>query len=215
MAFCRNCGMETGSARFCIGCGAPMEAGYVAMDPRQRSMQEMEQMIAYFSIKKHQYAEMLRMGDEIKACEEKGFGIFVAGAVVFGLVALYTVNPYWWLAVAACIVGRMLAKKKNQEKLEKASARRLALVQELSEHYAAYNCPIGFEYTDPHVLEALYKILRQGRASDISQALNLMLQDMHDEKMLYLQQEQTTAAKEAAQNSKTAAGYAGASFWLK
>ena len=42
-----------------------------------------------------------------------------------------------------------------------------------------------------------------------------MLQDMHDEKMLYLQQEQTTAAKEAAQNSKTAAGYAGASFWLK
>ena len=215
MAFCRNCGMDTGNARFCIGCGAPVEVGYVTMDPRQRSLREMEQMIDYFSIKKHQYDEMLRKGEEIKECEEKGFGIFVAGAVIFGLVALYTVKPLWWLAVAAYIAGRIFAKHKNQEKLAKANARRMALAQELSDHYAAYDCPVGFEYTDPRVLEAMYNILRQGRASDISQALNIMLQDMRDEKLLDLQEQQTIAAKEAADNTRTAAGYAGASFWLK
>ncbi len=52
MAFCKNCGTDMGDARFCPSCGAavdgPVAPAAPVLDVRQRSLQDMENMRAYF-----------------------------------------------------------------------------------------------------------------------------------------------------------------------
>ncbi len=92
-----------------------------------------------------------------------------------------------------------IGKKKKTRKLEQLAQEYDQLRQELQDYYNAYtNCPIGIEYTHPDDIENILDIVRSGRATRISDAINVIIDDIHKEKV-------EQSAREAARNSAEAA----------
>ena len=213
--FCKNCGTELNGARFCPGCGAPADGEIVkisaAVDVRQQSLAEMDNLIRYFSVKQSVFDEKDKAVKEMAECSAKSYaGWYVLAVAVFILGSLGPLSYLPGLIGAVVVlVLKSVLKKKNKKKIERLEEKIEKLEFELSEYHNAYgNCPLGVEYVDPVYLNALNRVMRQGRASTISEALNLLLTDLHQMKMLDLQQEATEAAKDAA-------SYSAANFWLK
>ena len=227
MAFCKHCGSDLNGAKFCPNCGTSVEgeAAPVAVgaDVRQRSIADMQHMISYFGAKKAQYDEFESVSTEVADRSSRGFGGWIVGAIICVAIALFSKAFFFYIVAAGCIAGFVFFRKKNKEKLAVANARQVELQKELEQHYEAYGyCSVGFEYTRPSTLEALYDLIRKGRVTTPGDAINTYLADRQQEEMLRLQQEATEAAKETAKNSKKAAksakkaaGYASASFWFK
>lgn len=224
MAFCKQCGAEVGNEQFCGKCGAPVNgevSNAPVLDARQRSLADMENMRRYFGAKKAQYDEYDAVSAEVKERRAYSSIGWIAGIVICAVIGLFW--PVAFLGVAACIVFLVLRKKQNKEKLAVAMKREEELATELKQYFQAYGyCPVGFEYTKPAALDALYEIISIGRASNPGDAINLLISDENTREMRRLQEEATEAAKEtakytkkAAKSSKRAAGYAAADFWLK
>ncbi len=227
MAFCKNCGTDMGDAHFCPGCGTPVEGASApsapVMDVRQRSLQDMENMRAYFGKKAAQYDEFAAVNAEVAERSAKGFGGYIVAAVISVVLALLLKAVFFWFVAALCVGGFILFKKKNADKLAVVAARQAELSTELETYYKDYGyCPIGFEYTSPAMLESLHEMIRKGRASNPSDAINLLLDDLRKEEELEQLKATRAAAEETAKNTKTAAKaakksarYSAASFWFK
>lgn len=224
MAFCKQCGAELNGAKFCAACGASAEgvAATQPTDPRQQSLAEMQRMKTHFGAKKEQYDEFFKVSQEIVDRSARGFGGWIVGAVIAGLLGIL-VSMLFFLATAGCIAGFVVFKKKNKEALAVATTRQNELRAELEAHYEAYGyCQVGLEYTSPEMLDVLHGLILEGRAITLSEAINRFLADIEQAEMHRLQEEATAAAKETAANTKKAAkqakraaNYASASFWFK
>ena len=219
MAFCKNCGTDMGEARFCPSCGTAVD-GAVApaapvMDVRQRSLQDMENMTAYFGAKAAQYDELDAVNAEVAERSAKSFGGYIVAAVISAVIALFGV-PFFWVVAVLAVVGFVLFKKKNADKLAVVSARQAELTQELETYYKDYGyCPVGFEYTSPAMLGALHEMIRKGRATNPGDAINLLLDDLRKEEELAEIKATRAAAEETAKQTKKNARYSAANFWLK
>lgn len=219
MAFCKNCGTDMGEARFCPSCGSAID-GAVAptapvLDPRQRSMQEMANMRAYFGQKAAQYEEKAAVDAEVAERSAKRFGGYIGVAVVSAIIALIGV-PFFWVVAVLAVAGFILFKKKNSDKLTVVAARQAELAEELETYYKDYGyCPIGFEYTAPDMLAALSTMIEKGRASTPGDAINLLLDDLRKEEEMAEIKATRAAAEETAKQTKKNARYSAANFWLK
>jgi hypothetical protein len=195
----------------------------VGADVRQRSIADMQHMISYFGAKKEQYDEFEKVSEEVMDRSTRGFGGWIVAAVISLLIGIFSEAVFFYIAAVAFVAGFILFRKKNADKLAIVTARQTKLHNELEAYYEAYGyCSVGFEYTRPSTLEALYELIRKGRVTTPGDAINTYLADQQQAEMLRLQQEATDAAKETAKNTKKAAksakkaaGYASASFWFK
>ena len=224
MAFCKQCGADLNGANFCAGCGTPADgvpmqtyqAAPVGADSRQRSLADFEHMTAYFGAKAPQYKEFDEVCEEVAEREGKSIAGWIVGAVICGLIGVIAKAWFFFVLTAGFIALAILMSKKNKGKLEEARARQQALFAELEDHYNAYGyCSIGFEYTKPATLAALFDMIRKGRATNPADAINIYLADLAREEQMEELKKQTAAAQEAAKSAKKAAGYASASFWFK
>lgn len=225
MAICKQCGTDLNGAKFCPSCGSPAAGAsqpqYV--DARQRSMAEMKEMQAYFGAKKSLYDNYETVSKEVVERTERGFGGWIAGAVISLLIAFFSGATFFFLIAAAFVALYIVLKKKNSAALTEATAHQKKLFQELTDNYEAYGyCPVGMEYTRPETLAILADIITKGRATTPGDAINLYLNDQHVAEMTRLQTEANELAKEnlkankkAAKNAKRSARYAAADFWLK
>lgn len=205
-----------GDARFCPNCGAGVDGPAApVMDVRQRSINEMENMRAYFGVKAAEYDALDAVTAEVNERSAKSFAGYIIGAVISVIIALFGAAFFWVVAVL-CVAGFILFKKSNKDKLTAALARQAALTEELETYYKDYGyCPVGFEYTSPAMLEALYEMIRKGRASNPADAINLLLDDLRQEEMQKTLEETKKAAEETAKQSRKAARYSSANFWFK
>ena len=232
MANCKQCGTDLNGARFCPNCGASASGEMAApnyasvpvgADVRQRSIADMQHMISYFGAKKAVYDEFEKVSKEVEERTLRGFGGWIVAAIISILIAVFSEAAFFYVVAVAFVAAFILLKKQNKGKLAIATARQNELHSELEAYYEAYGyCSVGFEYTRPSTLEALYELIRKGRVTTPGDAINTYLADQQQEEMLRLQKEATDAAKEtakntkkAAKNAKKAAGYASASFWFK
>lgn len=231
MAFCKQCGADLNGANFCAGCGTPADgvpmqtyqAAPIGADVRQRSLADFEHMTAYFGAKAPQYKEFDEVSEEVATREAYSCGGWIVGAVVCFLIGIFAKAWFFYLLTVGFITLAVLMSMKNKDKLAAARARQQALYAELEEHYKAYGyCSIGFEYTQPATLAALFDMIRKGRATTPSDAINIYLADLEQQKIRELQERATAAAEEtaretkrAAKSARKAAGYASASFWFK
>ena len=223
MAFCRNCGSDMGTAKFCPNCGGAAEGEVVVVqnaspipgaDARQRSMRDMENMLNYFGARKAQYDEFDANMQEAAEREGSSKGGFLAGAIICTVIGFFA--WFFFLLGAGFLALFIVTKISNNKKKEACIARCAELQQELSDYYDAYGyCPIGFEYTRPSTLEILYDIIRKGRASTPGDAINLYLADLDRAEMVNAMKETAEATKEAARQARRAASYSAASFWFK
>lgn len=231
MAFCKQCGTDMQEAKFCPQCGASAE-GVVAQaynpapvgaDVRQRSLADFEHMTAYFGAKADVYNEFDAVCEEVESRKGYSSGLWIGGTIVCALIAIIFKAWFFWILAGGCVALAILLGIKNKKKLEAAQARQEELLAELDAYYKAYGyCPVGFEYTKPATLAALFDMIRKGRATNPADAINIYLADLRAQEMLDLQREATEAAKEtaaatksAARSARRAAGYSAASFWFK
>ena len=226
MMNCRNCGMELNGSRFCPNCGAPaagQNGAPVMMDRRQRSLKDMEQMIGYFGAKKQWYDDFDAVSAEVEERTARSFAGWIGAAVISAAIGIFSEAFFFYIAAAGFVVLMILLKKNNKDKLAKAVERQNLIGSKLQAYYEEYGyCPVGLEYTKPATLNALYELIRKGRASEPGDAINIYLADLNQQEMLRMQQETMEAAKETAKNTKKAAkaarrsaSYATANFWLK
>ena len=97
------------------------------------------------------------------------------------------------------------------------------VVKELEEYYLSYGyCAIGMEFTNPRIIYKLADIVRQGRADNIKEAINILFTDAHRDRMEMLAEEMAantavTPANTAtiASDMNTAAVFCMARFFLK
>lgn len=224
MAFCKQCGSDLNGAAFCPNCGTAAgdvavqqaAAAPVGADVRQRSMADMEHMMKYFGAKQAQYDEFDTVTEEIETRSARRFGFWIVGAVIAFFIGLYSQSAFFYILVPVFIAANILFKKMNKDKLVAATARQDELGKELAEYYADYGyCAIGFEYTKPSTLAALYDLIRKGRVSTPADAINIYLDDLHKLKMETEAEETRKAAQDSARSAKKAANYSSASFWFK
>ena len=222
MAFCKQCGADLNGANFCPSCGAAADGQVVAqqtspvMDVRQRSINDMENMMQYFGAKQSTYDEFDQVQAEIADRSSRLYGGWIFFAIAFAGAGFIAESPIAFVIAVVLLVVRFNLSKKNKEALVVAQERLEQLGNELSTYYAEYGyCPVGIEYARPEILRVLYDLLRKGRAQNPGDAINIYLADLQQEEILRLQQEATAAAKETAKSAKKAANYSSASFWLK
>lgn len=243
MAFCKQCGTNLNEAKFCPNCGAAADGEIVAQqkqavsavnsDIRRQSLAEMSDMLKYFGTKKDQYDKLDVVNKKVEKLSSKSYTGWLICGVLFTLIGFWIFKHSSGLFVARilfsffipalCFAAFVLFRKKNIKKLNAATQEQMELCEELADHYAAYGyCPLGIEYTNPAVLALINDVIRQGKASTPEDALNRLVEELHNAKM-EKEAEITAAAaiataehtKQAAKSARKAAGYAAADFWLK
>ena len=233
MANCRNCGTELNGARFCPSCGTVadgsmgMQTGYapmpMGMDARRQSLMEMNRMMQYFGEKKDWYDNYEALKVEIEERTLRSFGSWIGAAVLSVLIGLFSGAAFFYLAAVGLVVIKVLLTKKNKEALAVATNKKDKLERKLNAYYEEYGyCTIGLEYTNPAILEVLNNIIRGGRASTPSDAINRYLDDQHNAKMEEEARATTRAMEENNEQlrkihkqTKRNATYSALSFWWK
>ena len=207
------------------------------LSPREQGISEFVQMDNYFKSADAKYLQADEVMNEIKMLEEGVSSGRVIGAVIFialGLFWGYIVGmDFPWgfpdVFVVIALLGfnfglaylllrkQSKLKKENEAKLEKARQSYQAIDNELLVNYNNYPglCPIGAEYTHPNTRAAIGNMIRQGRASNCAEAINLILDDIHKANMELMAANTQHAAQDAASNSGVAAAASIASLLFK
>lgn len=111
-----------------------------------------------------------------------------------------------FLILILCFGGLIRASRQQKKKIRELTARKEVLRGEINEYYNNYgNCPIGIEYTFPKDIEHMIDIIRSGRATKLSDALNMMLDDYHKQTVEENVRVAAINSAEAARHARAAA----------
>lgn len=231
--FCSNCGnsvtnnqQELANDYYIMNSMHQYQLQKTAM--RQGELRTLDSLIMHFSQKENQYDEY----DVVCAAVShygRGAkkGLIVWGAILsfFGFIFLLALADGETGAASAGLIafllpglfmifGGIMMQVANKKNYNQALNRWAELSDELSRHYMAYpNCPIGPEYSNPHILMALRNTFQSGRADSIKECLNLMVADANQRAMEnYLSDIQRNTAQAACASTATAV-FMAASFF--
>lgn len=207
MAFCSNCGTKiSDNVKFCPNCGNSITGEVSATEQKQstsvreEALNELNKLYQHFSKKEKEYIEFSSLEEtteeDIKEAEKKRkISRIVSPIIVFALCfGIYyfclaiELNPPLILMILISITISVLTVlesningKKQIEKTKTLLARKEELRKELFEYYNQYDkCPIGIEYTyPPDIILDIMDVVKSGRADKISDAINLILDDIH------------------------------------
>lgn len=195
---------------------------------RQGELRTLDSLIMHFSQKADQYDQYDAACSAVNHYgrgAKKGLIVWGAIFTVFGLIFQLARNSYVPVLgnVGLCIFlfpgllmifGGIMMQVANKKNYNQALSTWEALSTELSYHYHAYpNCPIGPEYSNPHILMVLRNTFQSGRADTIKECLNLMIADSNQRAMEnYLNDIQRNTAL-IARASTTTAIFMAASFF--
>ena len=222
MAFCRQCGADLNGANFCAGCGTPadgvvaQQVAPVAADPRQQTIVEMNRMQVYFGTKADVYRKYDEVASEVHKRSEDGFFGWIGAAILCVVIGLFSKAIFFYIAAALFVVGFVLKKKKNNQKLAEATALLNKLGAELSQFYEDYGyCPIGIEYTHPDAFSELCAYITKGRANTFSEAINCKIDDDERKKAEDDRKKMIEQNEDIIRETTKARRYSAANFWIK
>lgn len=97
-------------------------------------------------------------------------------------------------------------KKERKNELNNLQTRYEEINKRLYNYYLGYeNCPIGPEYTNPANLQAIYDTIVSGRADTTKEAINILIEDAHRNRMENIAATTAAYTQKAAANSGRAA----------
>lgn len=232
--FCPSCGNSLSVAHDSVqevkSAQDPMQQYQMQKNAvRQSEYRVLDHLISHFSQKAEQYDNYDSSTEAVNYYSrgaKKGLIVWGAILAAFGSVfllaqfdseaaSLATVGLFVFLLPGLFMIfGGIMMQVANKKNYQKALAIWQQLSEELYNHYIAYpNCPVGPEYSNPHILVALRNTLQSGRADTIKECLNLMVADANQRAMEdYLAQIQRNAAQSARANT-AAAIFLAASFF--
>lgn len=95
------------------------------------------------------------------------------------------------------ILYRLKKMEQRKEALDELEDERNVLSSKIQNLYDTYpNCPVGFEYCKPDILNTLYVYIKQGRAETIKEAINLLASEEHNAEMRKIALETQKIAQE-------------------
>ena len=200
------------NSRFCSGCGTRVEVEEV-LSMREEALQAKKDMMADLEKALPIYQKMASISEKIeKLNNEKNrklgiltriirfyavaFGGAILGVIAFGIIAEVTGNNTIvakdGLAIGSsvAVVLKLLLKAKKNRDIDK----QLAQYQvELKNYLEQNNCRelycVPEKYRYYIAVNYIYECLRDGRASDLKEALNMYEEQMHRWKMEGYQQQ--------------------------
>lgn len=204
-------------------------------DFKDTPLGEMEYAQAYFSRRAKDYDTLAEITRQIEQSPKPATGGSILwGGIIFGAAVLvigamlgisgpgFIDTLLFILLIVAgiiCVCGIVKAGGGNKS-IKQWEAQMAALHgeaerkrSELMAYYALYpDCPVGFEYSAPAMLELLIGYIRNGRAGNAKEALNCYITDMHNNEMLAAQKETAQNAQKAASSAQSAAMFTAASY---
>lgn len=234
---------STGS-KFCNYCGAPTDntSGqlqtqqlnqYVGnsvqsyLDERNNNLAELAKMYDYFMSYRKKYERFLFLTNKLL------HGYTFIPALVFGCIILnvFIIVLFFGslgrdpVAVIVSLIGIpigaglivlfILGTLDRNKKRKKLVEEKDDVLDELWNHYISYGpCLLGFEYTFPETLDEIQALLMSGRANNIKEAINIMLDDNHKRQMESIATATAKYAARTASNTGIAAAATVASFFM-
>lgn len=233
MAFCSNCGTNLNGQSVCPGCGTPAGqtiavAGNTSViqgapkSDRSMALAQLDDVITHFCDVEDDYNLFVKDTTELGERKKKAtlawlFAIpviWIVGLIVGGVTPLgqsSVIGPiYMLLLIILPIVLPIRAKIKNVKAIKRLDKETSELVDKIVQHYYSYEgeMPIGFEYYNTDDLYSLRNMLTSGRATNIPQAINLLLDDRHKQTMELEAMLTRYAAEAAAAYSRDASVHA-------
>lgn len=134
----------------------------------------------------------------IKGKPESAGTSFILGI----LAAFFLALP----GVLLILLDKKKIRKEYNEQLAYYTDKYFGLSNELYNHYLNYkNCPIGPEYTNPANIQVILDTIISGRADTTKEALNVLVEDAHRNRMEDLAAQTAQFAQEAARQAGRAA----------
>lgn len=229
MAFCNHCGTNLNGLSVCPNCGASVEQNMVKVTPRNErtmALAELDNVIRHFGEVKEDYNRFVADCAELDSRKKRATlsWLFAAPLIWIGGLLLTGVLPivqseilflFYLLALLLLpIVLPIRAKIKNAKAIKRLNRQADELMKKVLDHYYSYEgeMPVGFEYYNGEMLTSLRNMLTSGRATNIPQAINLLLDDQHKQilelRALITQNAAESAAaysKDASKNARAAA----------
>lgn len=255
--YCKNCGAQLdNNAKFCNVCGGkiqneddvilvsnnqPVKNHYMSTREAERlsELNELDNMIAYFSQKQEAYKdydcfskELYRLRRGIRSAPLV-WGIilsvlsliFLCGGAIPNMFSkansgeFYT---YLFLSIFLSVIGTplivlfIIKKTRNGSRLRTVTEKCDALEDELWAHYENYgHCLVGFEYSNPANLVVIKQTINAGRADNTREAINILLDDAHKANMEAIAIQAARNAAQAARGSTAAAIFSAGAFFFR
>lgn len=201
--FCAGCGATIGMP---TGPDPRLVQYYAEQAEAQRKSQLnlLDELIEYFSRKNALFDRYDQLGDILIRYQSNGGPIamvfwsiilMVFGGIctVMGLGVSFQdgsaiVMMFMGLGIIVGGVFMHIGGKRKRRNYYEARRRYTQeldeITQELYDHYLACpNCPLGPEYVNPSILQALRVTFISGRADSIKECLNVMIEDANQEEM--------------------------------
>lgn len=233
MRFCPSCGspkVEIGAPKVT----APPKSDNMfqqTIDIRNQSLEEINRMIEYFGNKQVLYDEYEQIQYQIEKLNpqpdpnetwlqgylrsyRKNFlpFIFIVPLILFGATVASTGGAGILAGLLFIGIGVLLfiyvVNKHNTktEEIDQSYQSLSRITNELKEHYRSYGpCAVGYEFSNPKILEEIAHIIECGRADTIKEALNRLLEDHHRTYMEIQADMAVRAARQAAISADLAA----------
>lgn len=235
--FCPKCGNKVNNA--IINNNQSMSSQSNQVPERIQTAQELTKMCNYFSQKADLYDEYDRLTDTINKTKKMKGGeiVCLVLGILFALVGIFNVflivkgaawspeignTPFKILATvnfiaAALFIGIfILSVVLRKNKYNKSCDRYIEVVDELTNYYNNYGyCMVGGEYTNPKVLYQISDLVRQGRADTPKEAINIMIDTAHKNRMEMFAQQTVANTAAAARGARASAVFCAANFFLK
>ncbi len=190
-------------------------------------LDELENASQYFEQKQSSYDNFINLEDrKIRLKKPNGFALFVVGVILaFLFYCIISFNFYeldGWILILVSFVGfgvvlpimifnKGNAKVKNQ--LVSIDQKSSEIETVLHEHFNAYhNSPVSYEYSNPRVIAILKTYISSGRADNIKEAINCLIDDYHKQQMLSKQDEIAKNSKDTANAASFASLFVAGTF---
>lgn len=222
--YCIYCRQELPAiATFCFSCGKSQNEKINEIPPtispqkKSKNLNErLDELIEIFSCKQDIYDLRERsFVQSEKASAQKLLSIILLGIIIsfvfyFGLYLVTDIdigNVGFFLVLAICGVGLPIhVSIKKKSKIQAFQQQVLQANTELKKYYDDSGIKdLAFEYSNPYIIKKIKKKVTLGRAESMKEAINCLIDDEYKEKMLYGQQTQINAAKDAASAAEFAA----------
>jgi hypothetical protein len=132
----------------------------------------------------------------------------------FGFYIAVLINVlFFGFFIAFPIILFIKGHAKVKTQIELINQQLITIETELQTHFNAYpNSPVSLEYSNPKIIDVLKHNIASGRADNMKESINCMLDDFHKQQTLLKQDEIARNSKNAANAASTAALFSAGVF---
>ncbi|MCR4740323.1 MAG: hypothetical protein K5886_08710 [Lachnospiraceae bacterium] len=219
---CPGCGanIELDESRdfgFCSYCGYKMMLKDVvevrhreasSTDRYSDGMTEMTKIMDYFGQISDKYQKREELKKQYAELQKKGYKALTGWGIVITVIGLLSISSGAFgvvLLIVGCLflAGGYSQGEKSKKEMEAIKPQITQLENEIIKHYEDYGvCPLGIEYTQPAVLSILSNYIRQGRAYNVKEAINLLEDENYKNEMRQIAINTQKAAEEQARAAR-------------